>query len=100
MHSYRFYQGRTGPLGKLGNYPILSVLPDKFARFLYEFHDFRFTILDLPPLPADRSIFDVHGAINTDQVWIILYQCAYVKIIVIIVIIVIITSNCIFKGSN
>jgi hypothetical protein len=32
--------------------------------------------LDLPPLPADRSNFDVHGAINTDQVWILLYQCA------------------------
>jgi hypothetical protein len=32
--------------------------------------------LDLSPLPADRSNFDVHGAINTDQVWILLYQCA------------------------
>jgi hypothetical protein len=39
--------------GKVGNYPILSVLPDKFARFMYEFHDYRFTSLDLPPLPAD-----------------------------------------------
>ncbi len=26
----------------LGIYPILSVLPDKFARFLFEFHAFRF----------------------------------------------------------
>jgi hypothetical protein len=33
--------------------PILAVLPDKFARFLYEFHDFRFENLDLPPPPAD-----------------------------------------------
>ena len=82
---------------ELGNYPILSVLPDKFARFLYEFHDFLFTSLDLPPLPADRSNFDVHGAINTDQVWILLYQCACVYIIVIIVIIVLISSNCIYK---
>jgi hypothetical protein len=32
--------------------------------------------LDLPPLPDDRCNFDVHGAINTDQVWILLYQCA------------------------
>jgi hypothetical protein len=54
--------------GKLGKYDILSVLPNKFARFLYEFHDFRFSRLDLPPLPADRSDFDVHGAINNDQV--------------------------------
>ena len=29
-----------GEAGKLGNYPILAVLPDKFARFLFEFHDF------------------------------------------------------------
>jgi hypothetical protein len=50
---------------KLGKYAILSVLPDKFARFLYEFHDFLFSSLDLPPLPADRSYFDVHGAIDT-----------------------------------
>jgi hypothetical protein len=28
--------------------------------------------LDLPTLPADRSNFDVHGFINTDQVWILL----------------------------
>ena len=54
--------------GKLGNYHILSVLPDKFVRFLYEFHDFRFDSLDLPPLPADRSDFDVHGALKTHQV--------------------------------
>ena len=69
---------KHGDAGKLGNYLILSVLPDKFARFLYEFHDFRFTSLDLPPLPADRSNFDLHGAIHTDQVWILLYQCACV----------------------
>jgi hypothetical protein len=51
---------KHGDAGELGNYSILSVLPDKFARFLYEFHDFRFQSLDLPPLPADRSDFDVH----------------------------------------
>ena len=54
--------------GKLGNYPILAYLPDKFARFLYEFHSYRFESLDLPPLPADRSDFDVHGALEDDQV--------------------------------
>ncbi len=51
---------KHGDAGKLGKYDILSVLPDKFARFLYEFHDFLFSSLDLPPLPADRSDFDVH----------------------------------------
>ena len=59
---------KHGDAGKLGNYSILSVLPDKFARFLYEFHDYRFLSLDLPPLPADRSDFDVHGALEDEQV--------------------------------
>jgi hypothetical protein len=39
-----------------------------FARFLYEFHDFSFDSLDLPPLPADQSDFDVHGVLKTHQV--------------------------------
>ena len=59
---------RHGDAGKLGNYPILAFLPDKMARFLYEFHAFRFESLGLPPLPADRSNFDVHGAIGDEQV--------------------------------
>ena len=44
------------------------MLPDKFARFLFEFHSVRFESLDLPPLPADRSDFDVHGALEDDKV--------------------------------
>ncbi len=59
---------KHGDAGKLGNYPILSYLADKFARFLYEFHAFRFESLDLPPLPADRSDFDVHGSLKDEQV--------------------------------
>jgi hypothetical protein len=54
--------------------PMLSVLPDKVARFLFQFHSFRFLGLDLPPLPADRSDFDVHGAIENDEVWILDYH--------------------------
>ena len=57
-----------GNAGKLGNYPILSVLPDKFARFLFEYHSHRFESLDLPLLPADRSDFDVYGALLDDKV--------------------------------
>ena len=58
---------------KLGNYTIISasVLPDQFARLLYEFHDFQFESLDLPvllPLPADQSDFDVHGVLGDVQV--------------------------------
>jgi hypothetical protein len=59
---------KHGDAGKLGNCPILFYLPDKFARFLYEFHAFRFESLDLLPLPADRSDFDVHGALKDEQV--------------------------------
>jgi hypothetical protein len=40
----------------------------KFARFLFEFHAHRFESLDLPFLPADRSDFDVHGALLDDKV--------------------------------
>ena len=59
---------KQGDAGPLGIYPILSVLPDKFARFLFEFHSVRFESLDLPPLPADRSNFDVHCALEDDKV--------------------------------
>ncbi len=58
-------QGNAGPLG---TYAILSVLPDNFARFLFEFHSVRFESLDLPILPDDRSQFDVHGALEDDKV--------------------------------
>ena len=63
-----FRKIHQGNAGKLGDYPILSVLPDKFARFLFEYHSHRFESLDLPQLPADRSDFDVHGALNDDKV--------------------------------
>ena len=59
---------RQGDAGPLGRYPILSVLPDKFARFLIEYHAVRFESLDLPLLPVDRSDFDVHGALEDDKV--------------------------------
>jgi hypothetical protein len=28
-----------GNAGEMGKYAVLSVLPDKIARFLYEYHD-------------------------------------------------------------
>ena len=57
-----------GDADKLGTYDILAFLPDKVARFLYEYHDFRFQRLDLPPIPQDRSEFDVHAALEPAQV--------------------------------
>ncbi len=44
------------------------ILPDKVARFLYEYHDFRFCRLDLPLISDDRSEFEVHAALITAQV--------------------------------
>jgi hypothetical protein len=46
---------KHGNAGPLGTYPILSVLPDKFARFLFEFHSARFESMDLPLLPDGQS---------------------------------------------
>ncbi len=64
---------RNGSAGRLpSSYPILSVLHDKFARFLFEFHACRFESLDLPHTPADRSDFDVHGALEDDKVHLIM----------------------------
>ena len=59
---------KNGNAGPLGNYAILSVLPDKFARYLFEYHSCRFENLDLPIIPDDRSQFDVHGALEDDKV--------------------------------
>ncbi len=59
---------KHGNAGPLGTYPILSVLPEHFTRFLFEFHSGRFEILDLPTLPDHRSQFDVHGALEDNKV--------------------------------
>ncbi len=57
-----------GNAGELGNYKELAVLPDKIARYLYEFHADSYASLGLPPLPLDRSYIDVHGILKTHQV--------------------------------
>jgi hypothetical protein len=59
---------RHGSAGRLGTYEILSVLPDTFARFLFELHGHRIESLDLPVLPAGRSDFDAHRAFLDDEV--------------------------------
>ena len=61
--------------GLLGTYPILSVLPDKSARFLFEFHSARFESVDLPLLPDDQSQFDLHFALEDDKVKQFEYTC-------------------------
>jgi hypothetical protein len=57
-----------GNAGEMGKYAVLSVLPDKMARFLYEYHDTSYTSLGLPPIPLDRSFISVHSILRPDQV--------------------------------
>ncbi len=57
-----------GNAGELGDYKELSVLPDKIARYLYEFHADSYASLGLPSLPVDRSKTDVHGILKPHQV--------------------------------
>jgi hypothetical protein len=68
-----------GNAGPLDTYPILSVLPDKFTRFLFGLHSGRFESLDPPILPDlgadDRSQFDVHCAVKDDKVKQFEYTC-------------------------
>jgi hypothetical protein len=52
--------------GKFGTDPILSVLPDKLARFLNEFHDFQLEVLDLSPYPQITATFGVRGALTQE----------------------------------
>ena len=57
-----------GNAGELGDYKELTVLPDKIARYLYEFHAECYASHGLPPLPDDRSNTDVHGILKALQV--------------------------------
>lgn len=57
-----------GNAGELGDYKELAVLPDKIARYLFEFHAESYASLGLPPLPVDRSRTDVHGILKPHQV--------------------------------
>ena len=53
--------------GELGKYAVLFVLPDKIARFLYEYHDRLCTYLGLPAIPLDRSQISVHSILRPEQ---------------------------------
>jgi hypothetical protein len=57
--------------GEMGQYKVLSVLPDKIARFLYEYHDTSYSSLDLPAIPLDRSQISVHSILEPEQVLIL-----------------------------
>jgi hypothetical protein len=57
----------NGDAGKLGKHNITSVLSEKVAIFLYEYHEFRFKSKELPSIPDDRSDYDFHDALTPDQ---------------------------------
>ena len=53
----------------MGKYAVLSVLPNKIARFLYEYHDTSYhSSLGLPAIPLDRSSISVYGILKPEQV--------------------------------
>ena len=62
-----------GDVGEYGTYKVLSVLPDKVARYLFEFHAENYARLNLPPLPDNRDSAVIHGLLNAVQV--ILFIC-------------------------
>ncbi len=72
-HALRWEMILHGNAGELGKYAVLSVLPDRIARFLYEYHDTSYTSSGLPPIPLDRSGISVHGILRTDQVQLFSY---------------------------
>ena len=67
-HALRWEMILHGNAGEMGKYAVLSVLPDKIARFLYEYHDTSYTSLGLPAMPLDRSDISVHSILRPEQV--------------------------------
>ena len=57
-----------GDVGEYGQYKVLPVLPDKVARYLYEFHAESYTNPNLRALPNDRESGVIHGILNAWQV--------------------------------
>ena len=57
-----------GDCGEYGDYKVISVLPDKISRYLFEFDSESYTSHNLPALPQDRSNIDVHSLLRPDQV--------------------------------
>jgi hypothetical protein len=57
-----------GNAGEFWKYAVLKTLPDKIARFLYEYQDSDYVSVGLPPLDIDRSDIDVHCILEQYQV--------------------------------
>jgi len=67
-----------GDCGEYGRYHELSVLPDKIARYLFEFDSDSYASLHLPEIPEDRSQVDIHALMNPPQVLHIIRLCVHV----------------------
>ena len=63
-----WYEILFGEVRGLGTYPFAQILPDKIARFLFEFHHKEFRSMELPDLPDNRGQLDVHRMLNIRQV--------------------------------
>ena len=57
-----------GDCGEYGRYHELSVLPDKIARYLFEFDSDSYASLHLPEILEDRSQVDIHALMKPPQV--------------------------------
>ena len=66
-HSIKWEAILRGQVDPLGNYPVAKYLPDKIARFLFEFHGDMFQSMGLHELPHDRSGLNVHGMLKSPQ---------------------------------
>jgi len=59
-------RGFAGP--RLGRLSELCFLPDKVARFLFEFHADDYKSLGLPVIPTSASSGDIHKLLKTPHV--------------------------------
>jgi hypothetical protein len=57
-----------GNVPGMGDYRELAVLPEKTAKFLFEYKGHLFQSLNLPHLPSDRSEINVHGMLDAGHV--------------------------------
>jgi hypothetical protein len=68
QYALLWYEILHGDVGLFSTYTFSQTLPDKIARFLFEFHGKEFRALGLPNLPDDRGHIDVHHILYIYQV--------------------------------
>ena len=80
-----------GHAADLGEYKELAVLPDKIARYLYEFHAESYASHGLPALPVDRSRVSVHGILKPAQVY-RFYQSETIRLLMVLILFLLLTE--------